>query len=124
MEGRSFKELDIWKKGRILRNELFEIAKSFPKDEKYKLADQVIRSSRSVCPNIAEGHGRYHFQENIQFCRIARGSLSETLDHLICAFDCGYINDSTLDKFQKEVDEISKMINGYINYLNKRKMSA
>ena len=51
------------------------------------MVDQLIRATRSITANIAEGHGRYHFQENIQFCRQARGSLTETLDHLICAQD-------------------------------------
>jgi len=50
------------------------------------------RASRSVNHNIAEGYGRFPFQENIQFCRIARGSLFETLDHGIIALDEGYIS--------------------------------
>jgi four helix bundle protein len=58
-----------------------------PEAEKYNLTNQIIRSSRSVTANIAEGFGRYHFQENIQFCRQARGSLVETLDHLYCCLD-------------------------------------
>ena len=62
--------------------------------KKNRLIDQVIRSSRSITANIAEGHGRYHYQENIQFCRTARGSLTESLDHLICALDEGFIDNS------------------------------
>ena len=120
MEHRSFTELEIWKKGRVLRNEVFKLSKTFPKEEKYDLVSQIVRSSRSICANIAEGHGRFHFQENIQFCRVARGSLSETLDHLICALDCEYIGEKELEHFQSKTNELARMINGYINYLKRK----
>ena len=84
----------------------------------------MVRASRSITANIAEGHGRFHFQENIQFCRVARGSITECLDHLICAFDCGYISKELVDNFEKEIEEISRMINGYINYLKKKKQKV
>jgi len=84
-------DLEIWKKSRSFRNEIAEVSKSFPDFEKFKLVDQIIRSSRSVTANIAEGHGRFHYQENIQFCRTARGSLLETFDHLTVALDEKYI---------------------------------
>ena len=66
----SFYDLDVWKKARVFRNDIFELLKSFPKEEKYTLKDQLIRASRSITANIAEGHGRFHFQENIQYCRM------------------------------------------------------
>lgn len=81
----SFTELEVWKQSRKVRNWITELVKKFPGDEKYRLVDQVIRSSRSIGNNLAEGHGRYHYQDNIRFCIMARGSLSETLDHLIVA---------------------------------------
>lgn len=117
----SFTELDAWKKARELRKEISILTKSFPIDEKYKLIDQIVRSSRSVTANVAEGYGRYHHQENIQYCRISRGSLTETLDHLITAFDEGYINDETLRKFEEKLNECLRVLNGYINYLKKAK---
>lgn len=83
----SFEELEVWKKARSLRKEISSLVKTFPNEEKYRLTDQIIRSSRSSTSNIAEGFGRFHYQENIQFCRQARGSLTETIDHLLCAFD-------------------------------------
>lgn len=92
----SFEDLEVWKTARILRNHILKIAGTFPYEERNKLTDQIIRSSRSVTANIAEGFSRFHHQENIQFCRMARGSLNETLDHLICAFDCNYINATNL----------------------------
>ena len=66
---KSFEDLDIWKFCRQLRKELEELVKTFPQEEKYRLSDQIIRAARRVTACIAEGYGRYHFQENIQFCR-------------------------------------------------------
>jgi len=117
----NFTDLEVWKKARKFRNVMYELHKSFPKDEKYKLSDQLIRASRSITANIAEGHGRYHYQENIQFCRIARGSLSECLDHLICAFDCNLITEENLLEYKKQIDEINRILNGYIGFLKRKK---
>ncbi len=117
----SFQELETWKIARKFRNEIRLVAVSFPVEEKFKLIDQITRSSRSVTANIAEGFGRYHHQENIQFCRTARGSLNETLDHLVCAFDCGYISEGQLQKLHQLDDNCLKVLNGYIAYLKRAK---
>lgn len=58
-KNQSLTELEVWKKARILKNELKELADTFPPEEKYRLADQTIRSSRSINSNIAAGHGRF-----------------------------------------------------------------
>jgi len=68
---------------------------AFPKQEQYLLSAQTLDAVRSVTANIAEGFGRFHDQENIQFCRQSRGSLTETLEHFITAFDCEYIDHAT-----------------------------
>lgn len=115
-----FTDLEVWKKARAFRKEIFELQKQFPKEEKYKLADQLIRASRSITANIAEGHGRYHYQENIQFCRISRGELSECLDHLTCAYDCKYIDEEKIDDLKNKIQEINRILNGYINYLKRQ----
>jgi len=59
-------DLNVWKKCRELKNELTKIAKGLPAEEKFRLTDQIIRASRSITNNIAEGYGRFHYQENIQ----------------------------------------------------------
>lgn len=89
---KNFEELEVWKSARLLRLEVRILTERFPADERFRMVDQLLRSSRSIADNIAEGHGRYHYQENIQFCRIARGSLSETLNHILCAYDEHYIS--------------------------------
>ena len=97
-----FKDLNVWKEARIFKNEISILCKTFPKDENFRLIDQLKRASRSITANIAEGYGRYHFQENIQFCRQARGSLMECLDHLICVSDELYITKDQLDSLEKD----------------------
>lgn len=118
---KTFEELDCWKMAADLRRKVSELAKSFPSDEKYRLVDQIIRASRSVTANIAEGYGRYHHQEYAQFCRQSRGSLYELIDHLLVAKDEGYISDAQLDQLKNEISDCSGVLNGFINYLRKAK---
>ena len=117
----TFETLEVWKAGRELRKEISKLAKTFPSIEQYRLADQMIRASRSVTANIAEGHGRYHYQENIQFCRQSRGSLYELLDHLTVALDENYIAEETFRSFRSRMFKVTKMLNGYIRYLKDKK---
>lgn len=118
----SFEELEFWKLCRVFRNEIRDITTKFPNEEKYNLIDQIVRSSRGVTA-IAEGFGRFHHQENIQFCRIAQGSLYETLDHLICAHDNLYIIAEELEIQRGKYETCLKLLNGYIGYLKKAKQS-
>ncbi|MEQ8578376.1 MAG: four helix bundle protein [Balneola sp.] len=117
-------ELESWKSARQLRIAISDLVKSFPADEKFRLKDQIIRSSRSIPANIAEGYGRFHYQENIQFCRIARGSLYETLEHLMCAKDEGYITAKQFQDLNDQILECLKILNGYVQYLKKAKKST
>lgn len=116
-----FETLEVWKEARKYRIAISQLARTFPVEEKYKLVDQLLRCSRSITANIAEGYGRFHFQENIQFCRQARGSLMESLDHLICATDEGYISVDCLVELRESYTHILKLINGYISYLKSKK---
>lgn len=117
----SFTELEVWKQAKKIRIQVSELVKRFPPDEKYRLADQMIRCSRSIGNNIAEGHGRFHYQDNIRFCIIARGSLSETLDHMIIANEENYISLTELAQFQTEYDQCLRLLNGYIQFIKRKK---
>lgn len=117
----TFKELETWKLCRQLRLDIWSKVKLFPLDEKYRLADQLIRSSRSATTQIAEGYGRFHYLENVHFCRISRGSLSEIIDHLSVALDSGYISVEEHDKLEAQTMNCIKILNGYIRYLLKAK---
>jgi four helix bundle protein len=117
--GKSFTELEAWKQARKLKIAIREIAATFPPEEKFRLTDQIIRSSRSVCANIAEGHGRYTFPDQVHFCIQARGSLSETYNHCIDAFDEKYLSAANLKQLKVSINECEKLLNGYINWLRK-----
>ncbi len=119
----TFEDLDVYKNSRELRKFVAVLSKSFPVEEKYMLKSQIIRSSRSITANIAEGYGRFHYQENIQFLRQSRGSLLETKDHINCALDESYINVNDVKRFEEMYDNCLKLLNGYISYLQNRKIS-
>jgi len=75
------------------------------------------RAAISIHSNIAEGYGRYNFQENIQFCRVARGSLMEIIDQLYVALDEKYTNQETFDILYKKGRDVERTINGYIGFI-------
>jgi len=116
-----FRDLDVWKKGKELRIFIFNLVKKFPEEERYRISDQMIRASRSITANIAEGYGRYHFQDNIRFCRQSRGSIYELLDHIEVALECGYINNDEYLKLNRDLEELLALLNGYIKYLSSKK---
>ena len=116
---KSFEDLVCWQKGRAIRMEISKLITQFPAEEKFELVSQMRRASRSVTHNLAEGYGRFHFKENIQFCRISRGSLYEIKDQLITALDEQYIDEKTFENLKKKVEEGIVILNGYIDYLKK-----
>ena len=116
-----FRNLDVWKKCREIRIMVWKLCKKFPSAEKFRLSDQMVRASRSSAANIAEGHGRFHFQENIQFCRQSRGSLFELIDHVMVAQECGYIDSKEKEMLIEHIITAIRLLNGYIKYLNNRK---
>jgi len=118
---KTFEELDCWKKPAALRRKLSSLVKTFPMEERFKLTDQILRASRSVTANIAEGFGRFHYQEYIQYCRQSRGSLYELIDHLIVAFEEKYITETELAELRKDIHSCLAVLNGFINYLLKAK---
>ena len=121
----SFEDLQIWQEARKFRIKISDKVKDLPIEEKYRLADQMIRASRSITANIAEGYGRFHYKENMQFCRQARGSIYEMIDHLTVALDEGYITFQDFEYLRNECYTLLKMLNGYIRYLkDKSKLSS
>ena len=116
---KSFTDLDVWKSARQYKNAVFELSKSFPQTEKFRLEDQLIRASRSIGSNIAEGYGRFTYRDLLHFCIQARGSLFETINHLIDAFDCGIISDELLTNYKAKANEVERLLNGYIAWLKK-----
>ena len=116
-----FEELELWKKVRIFKNKIRKLTKTFPPEEKFRLTDQLIRSSRSINALISEGHGRFTYPDQIHYCIQARGSLTETVNHLIDAFDDEYITNEQLTELKIDAKEIERLINGYLIYLRKKR---
>jgi four helix bundle protein len=117
----SLEGLVVYQKAVELRRKIKGLAQNLPPEEKFELKSQIRRSSRSISANIAEGYGRYHYQENIQFLRISRGSLLETIDHISVALDESYIDKKTKNDLTEECYVLLKILNGYIAYLKIRK---
>jgi len=121
---RSFEDLACWKKARGIRVFVHEeIIKRLPKSE-FDMTDNMKRAARSCTRNIAEGFGRFHYQENIQFCRISRGSMFELLDDLLTCTDEKYIDTETLKRGRTLIEEGIKILNGYIKYLSTAKHTS
>lgn len=118
---RSFEDLECWKACAEVRRYITGLVKKYPKEEKYALVDDMKRAARSSTHNIAEGFGRFHFQENMQFCRISRGSLYELIDQLITSLDDGYITSEEYDKGRDLISKALPLLNGYIGYLNRQR---
>lgn len=116
-----FRDLEVWSRCRDIRQKVYDLCKEFPAEEKYRLADQIIRASRSATACIAEGYGRFHYQENIQFCRQSRGSLYELIDHVGVAKDCDLIDNTHADTLIQQIKTVIRILNGYIKYLRHRK---
>lgn len=120
---RSFKELECWKACYEVKSLVASLTQKFPAVEKYDLVDNMRRASRSTTRNIAEGYGRFHFKENIQFCRITRGSLYEILDDAITALDEGYISVEESNELNQRIEKATKLLNGYIGYLQQAELN-
>ena len=116
MASYNFKETKLYKKAFIQAMQIFEISKSFPKEEKYSLIDQVRRSSRCVCANLAEAYRkkRYpaHFISKLTDCDAEN---SETAVWIQFALACEYIEKTIYKDLLAQNDEVGKMISHTIN---------
>jgi four helix bundle protein len=120
--GESFENLKVWQKAHELMLLVHrEVVPLLPREEKWDLADQIRRSSKSVGANIAEGYGRFYYKDRVRFCYNARGSLSETEHHLIDALHLQYIPSQIYQKGRAVAAETQRLLNGYIDYLKREK---
>jgi len=118
-------KLDVWCKARDFAVRINkEILPLLPPEEKWVLNQQLRRSSQSIPANIAEGHGRFYFQDNVRFCYIARGSLEETLSHIVYALKAEYVSETVYRSFAIDGENLNRLINGYISFLKKSKQGA
>lgn len=112
----SFKKLLAYEKGFSLAMAIFELSKSFPIEEKYSLTDQIRRSSRSVCANIAEAYRKRRYEKHfISKLTDSDAENSETQTWLEFAFECGYISSEVIEELNDKSLEVGKLINYMIN---------
>jgi len=117
-----FEDIEEWKRSRLLTRKIYRCAKTgaFAKD--FGLRDQICRASVSSMSNIAEGFERGGNQEFLQFLATAKGSSGEVRSQLYVAFDKGYITQAQFDDLYADVQAISRMIAGFMEYLRKSPM--
>jgi four helix bundle protein len=125
MSVQGLQRLEVWRRAKDFALRIYrDVLPLLPVEEKWNLNSQIRRSSLSVSANIAEGYGRFYYQDNVRFCYNARGSLEETLSHLVFAFEANFIPETLYKELSTKGDEIDRMLNGYIAYLKRSKQGA
>ena len=123
MDEKGFEGLKVWQKAHGLMLDIHaRLIPVLPKEEKWGLCNQILRSSKSIGANIAEGFGRHYYMDNVRFCYNARGSLDETANHLKVAFDLKYCPEDIYRDLRAQSEEVRKILNGYISWLKTQKM--
>jgi four helix bundle protein len=118
---RTFEDLDVYKVAREFRKAMYGVARRLPEVEKFGLVSQIRRAAVSLTNNIAEGHGRYHYLDQIRFMLQARGSLEELLDDLNVCEDENYLEVKAIAGLREQGWRVYKIANGYIRFLRERK---
>jgi four helix bundle protein len=117
-------DFELYKFAREFRKAVYRLVNQLPPAEKYGLANQMRRAAVSTTNNIAEGHGRWHYQENIRFCRISRGSVDELIDDCNTCEDERYGDPVAVAELKVQAYDLIRRINSYIAYLRKTKQGG
>lgn len=120
----TFEDLEAYRVAREFRKSMYRVARRLPDIEKFALANQIRRAAVSLTNNIAEGHGRYHYLDQIKFLRQSRGSLQELIDDLNVCMDEEYLSDEEIASLKEEGWRTRQLIDGYVRYLRDQKTSA
>ena len=121
MSIRSFEDLNVYKMAREFSRRVGELIRKLPAHEEHNLKNQMRRAKLSMTNNIAEGFGRYHYQENIQFSRQSRGSICELIDDFNECHDNGYIPENERNELRTEAYQVMKVLNAYIASIKRQK---
>jgi four helix bundle protein len=116
-----FEKLWVWQKAHLLVVEVQEICEKLPYHERFKIKDQLERSSTSVTDNIAEGHTSYYYQDKIKAFSVARKEAGETQNHMRTLQAKKYIIKDKADDIIMKYEEVIRGINGYINWVREKK---
>src|SRR6266566_2002209 len=116
----TFEDLEVYKVAREFRKAMYAVNRRLPDFEKYELGSQIRRASASLTNNMAEGHGRFHYPDQIRFFLHSRGSLEELVDDLNVCIDENCLSDDKVMKLKGQARGVLLLINGYLRYLRER----
>ncbi|HEY9850106.1 MAG TPA: four helix bundle protein [Leptolyngbyaceae cyanobacterium] len=118
MERPDFEKLEVYQLAEKLADEIWYIAIEWDLFAKETMGKQIVRAADSISANIAEGKGRYNYQDNRRFVRIARGSLNETRNWLRRAYTRQILTAEQVKKLKPIIDDLSPKLNAYLKYLD------
>lgn len=121
---RGFEDLECYKLALNVIVAVYKMVGMLPPEEKFDLAVQARRSSKSVTANISEGYGRYHYLDSLYKYSIARGELNETLSHAINARILGYIDQTMFEPLYSLIRETEQTLNGYMTYVRRQRAGS
>jgi four helix bundle protein len=116
----TFEDLEVYQAAREFRRAMYQVAKRLPEAERFGLASQIRRAAVSLTNNIAEGHGRFHYPDQIRFTLQSRGSLEELIDDLNACDDEQYLPNTNVAALKEQAWRVRKLIDGYIRYLRRQ----
>jgi four helix bundle protein len=120
----TFEDLEVYKAAREFRKAMYAVSRRLPVDEKYVLVPQIRKAAVSLTNNIAEGHGRFHYPDQIRFVLHSRGSLEELVDDLNTCLDESYLTDDEVMQLKEQERGVLILLNGYLRYLRARSSSV
>ena len=121
---RTFEDLEVYQAARAFRRTMYGVSRKLPGFERFELASQIRRASVSLTNNIAEGHGRFHWLEQIRFTLQSRGSLEELIDDLNVCEDENYLVAPEVAALKQEAWRVHQLLNGYLRYLRQRQQGG
>ena len=121
---RTFEDLEAYRIAREFRKMMYQVNRRLPSFERFELGSQIRRAAVSLTNNIAEGHGRFHYPEQIKFCLNARGSLEELLDDVNICADESYLPAAEIAPLKEQGWRVHRVLNGYMRWLRERKQGA
>jgi len=113
-----YKDMEVWKEAMELVTYIYQITKTFPKEEVFGLVSQIRRCVVSVPSNIAEGIVKHSDKETLRYLDIAVGSLAELDTQMLIAINLGYINDYEI--IEQKISKVRALLTGLIKYFDKQ----
>lgn len=109
-KSKHFEELVVWQKAHQFVLNVYEITKTFPKEEQFGLTSQFRRAATSIAANIVEGYSKRGIKDKIRYLNISQGSLSECQYYIRLINDLNY---ARVEKLEEEIEVVSKLLNAY-----------